>query len=316
LFFVYHFNYMNDIIVSVCMITHNHESYIEKAINGVLLQKLNFKMELVIGEDDSSDLTRSICERYALLHPEVIRLLPKDSRRGMSANFLETIISCKGKYIAFCEGDDYWTDPFKLQMQVDFLEQNPSFAVSSTRYWLRNQTNGVLVKDNMDKFFDNQKEGFVFESDSVIWNWVTKTLTVLLRKEAIDVEILKRYVYFRDTHLMFHALQKGKGYCHNVFAGVYNIHEAGVWSLLSAERKALITYYVFEELSRLNHTNASLRNRYLQSLRDYLTIKIDNSTKPLFSAAIYALMWQYFKEIHSLSFLKTNFSHMIQKQFN
>jgi glycosyltransferase involved in cell wall biosynthesis len=298
------------------MITHNHELYIEKAINGVLIQNVNFKIELVIGEDDSSDNTRLICERYASSYPEMIRLLPKEQRLGMSKNFLQTIQCCKGKYITFCEGDDYWIDPFKLQMQVDFLDKNSSFVVSSTRYLLRNHTNDVLTKDDMYKFFNDSNDGFVFQSDSILWHWVTKTLTVLLRKDAIDIESLKRYKLFRDTHLLFHVLQKGDGYCHNVFTGVYNVHEAGVWSLLTTERKAQVSYNVFEELSRLNQTSIVLRNRYLQSLRDYLNVKIENSKQPLFTKSIYAFIWRYFKEIHSFSFLKVTFIRMIKKQLS
>jgi glycosyltransferase involved in cell wall biosynthesis len=307
---------MNEIIVSVCMITYNHASYVEKAIKGILLQEVNFRYELVIGEDNSTDETREICEQYERDYPEIIRLLPKEPRKGMSKNFLETIQKCEGKYIAFCEGDDYWTDPNKLQLQVDFLENNPTFVLSSTRYWSREHAREVLLKDSMDKYFSDQIEGFVFESDSVIWDWTTKTLTVLIRKEAFKVEILKRYAYFRDTHLMFHILQNGKGYCHNVFTGIYNIHDAGVWSLLSEEEKALATCDVFEELSRLNHQNSVLWSRYLQSLRNYLNIKIDNSRQPLFSKPVHGLMWQYFKKIHSLSFLRVSFIRMIKKQLS
>lgn len=116
------------------MITYNHEQYIERAIQGILQQVTDFEIELVIGEDYSEDGTREICATYAHDYPEIVKLLPKSERKGMSKNFLDTINMCKSKYIAFCEGDDYWIDPNKLQMQVDFLEKNPSFALSSTRY--------------------------------------------------------------------------------------------------------------------------------------------------------------------------------------
>jgi glycosyltransferase involved in cell wall biosynthesis len=307
---------MKSTMVSVCMITYNHEQYIEQAIESVLHQITDFEFELVIGEDMSSDNTRIICEKYAKAFPDRVRFLDAANRKGMSANFLHTLRACNGKYIAFCEGDDYWTEPFKLQMQVEFLERDSSFTISSTRYWLHNnQESDVLVKDSMDNFFENQSEGFVFGTDSIVWNWVTKTLTVVVRKDAINVEILKRYSYFRDIHLLFHVLQNGKGYCHNVFTGVYNMHEGGVWSLLNAERKALVICDVFEELSRLNQTSITLRNKYLQSLRDYLSLKIDNTKQPLFAKDVYVLMWQYFKEIHSFSFLKNYFNKMIKKQF-
>lgn len=119
-------------LVSVCMITYNHESYISEAIEGFLLQRCKFPVELVIGEDHSTDLTRTICERYATQYSNIIRLLPSEKNLGMIPNFQRTIMECKGKYIAMCEGDDYWTDPYKLQKQVDILETHPEIGLVHT----------------------------------------------------------------------------------------------------------------------------------------------------------------------------------------
>ena len=110
------------IFVSVCMITYNHESYIHQAIEGVLTQNTTFPYKLVIGEDYSADGTRKICQEYANLYPDKIDLLPSSSNLGMQRNFSRTLNVCTGKYIALCEGDDYWTDPMKLQKQIDILE--------------------------------------------------------------------------------------------------------------------------------------------------------------------------------------------------
>lgn len=112
-------------VVSVCMSTYRHERYIKKAIEGVLMQRTGFPLELVIGEDESDDGTRAICEGMQHKYPERVRLLMNDKWYGQSNNLFRTIKACKGKYIALCEGDDYWTDPGKLQKQVDFLEANP-----------------------------------------------------------------------------------------------------------------------------------------------------------------------------------------------
>lgn len=116
-------------MVSIHMITYNHEPFIAQAIEGVLLQKTSFRSELVIGEDCSTDATREICEEYAKKNPELIKLLPSQKNLGMKRNGIRTLEACTGKYIAFCEGDDYWTDPCKLQKQVDFLEANPEYVI-------------------------------------------------------------------------------------------------------------------------------------------------------------------------------------------
>jgi glycosyltransferase involved in cell wall biosynthesis len=124
------FKMQNNLVLSVGMITYNHENYIREAIEGVLIQKTEFKIELVIGEDCSTDSTRVICEEYAKKYPHIIRLLAAKKNMGMIPNFIRTLKSCTGKYIALCEGDDYWTDPNKLQKQIGFMEKNPEYSFS------------------------------------------------------------------------------------------------------------------------------------------------------------------------------------------
>ncbi|GCD77349.1 glycosyl transferase [Thermaurantimonas aggregans] len=129
-------------LVSICMITYNHEPYIREAIEGVLKQITNFDFELIIGEDCSTDRTREICLEYQRKNPDVIRLLLREKNIGMMPNFLQTLEACQGKYIALCEGDDYWTDPLKLQKQVDFLEAHPDFVGAFHDCIILNQADG------------------------------------------------------------------------------------------------------------------------------------------------------------------------------
>lgn len=114
-----------EVQVSVCMITYNHEKYIREAIDGVLMQQTNFKVELVIGEDCSKDHTAAIIQEYETKYPERLKVRYNRPNLGMMSNYFQTLADCSGKYIAFCEGDDCWTDPRKLQKQYDFMEQHP-----------------------------------------------------------------------------------------------------------------------------------------------------------------------------------------------
>lgn len=114
------------------MLAYNQEKYISQAIEGVLMQKTNFRIELVIGEDCSTDSTRSICKYYASLYSEKIKLLLNNKNLGLGANYVRTYSECTGKYVAICDGDDYWNDPYKLQKQVDFLEANQDFSLVFT----------------------------------------------------------------------------------------------------------------------------------------------------------------------------------------
>jgi len=116
--------------VSVAMVTYKHEKFIAQAIESVMMQKTKFQFELVIGEDCSPDKTREIVLAYERKYPAQIRVLPRKANLGVPANGIETCQSCRGRYMAILEGDDYWTDPDKLQSQVDFLDSNPDFSIS------------------------------------------------------------------------------------------------------------------------------------------------------------------------------------------
>ena len=119
-----------DVKVSVAMITYNHERFIAQAIESVLMQQTDFAVELVIGEDCSTDGTREIVRAYGERYPERVHPLLHEHNLGLKGhnNFVATLKACRGQYIALLEGDDYWTDPHKLQKQVDFLDGHPEYV--------------------------------------------------------------------------------------------------------------------------------------------------------------------------------------------
>lgn len=133
--------------VSICIITYNHEKYIEKTLHGSLFQEGNFEYEIVISDDNSSDSTAEICEKYKVFFPEKIKFFRSKQQKGMVANWKDAILNCSGKYIAICEGDDYWTDPYKLQKQVDFLENNPEYGMIASDIDLVDEK-GDAIPDN------------------------------------------------------------------------------------------------------------------------------------------------------------------------
>jgi glycosyltransferase involved in cell wall biosynthesis len=121
-------------LVSIKMITYNHAPYIAQAIEGVLQQKTTFPFELVIGEDCSTDGTREIVFEYQKKYPNIIRVITSEKNVGMKRNGLRVLKACHGKYIAFCEGDDYWQHPLKLQKQADYLENHPEYGLVYSSY--------------------------------------------------------------------------------------------------------------------------------------------------------------------------------------
>ena len=177
-------------LVSVCMITYNHEPYIRQAIESILMQRCMFPFELVIGEDCSSDGTGDVCREYASAHTNV-RLLPSIENLGMLPNFFRTIEACSGKYIAFCEGDDYWTDPHKLQKQADFLDIHTESGMVCTDYSKLFHNNGALKRDCLKRAGYGQEIRF---NDYLTDMSTIGTATVMARKELISA-------YIADTDL-------------------------------------------------------------------------------------------------------------------
>jgi glycosyltransferase involved in cell wall biosynthesis len=115
--------------ISVAMIAYQHEAYIAQAVDSVLMQDVDRSIELVIGDDCSSDRTSVILEAYARAHPDTIRLLSTPSRLGAQPNFARTLKACRGRYIALLEGDDFWTDRQKLRRQAEYLDTDPSCSM-------------------------------------------------------------------------------------------------------------------------------------------------------------------------------------------
>lgn len=125
-------NLQERVLISVIIITYNQENYIEQAVKGVLMQKGDFDIELIIGEDVSTDNTRAVCLRLQEEYPSQVRLLLQESNQGLLKNYLSTLALAKGEFIAQLAGDDYWTDPLKLAKQLEVLKNNPKIGLVYT----------------------------------------------------------------------------------------------------------------------------------------------------------------------------------------
>jgi glycosyltransferase involved in cell wall biosynthesis len=244
-------------MVSVCMITYNHETYIKQAIEGVLMQKCNFSFELVIGEDCSTDKTLDICMKLSEANNQ-IRLLPSTANLGMMPNFVRTLSECKGKYIALCEGDDYWTDPYKLQKQVDFLEANEDFAICFHPVHICNQR-----KISSKKLSLEIPEVTTIE-DLAKSNYIP-TLSVIFRSQSMQgfsKELNKGP--FGDYFLHLLNAQFGKIKKLPEIMGVYRYHENNSWANLDQvkmnERLLILLEIMIDYFS--GNVQKELKNQY------------------------------------------------------
>lgn len=119
----------NEILLSVCMVSYNQEAYVRDALDSVLMQKTNFEYEIIVSDDCSKDNTVQVVKEYYDQYPNKIRILTGDKNLGYPNNQRRSLEAAKGKYIALCDSDDYWTDPYKLQKQIDYLETHPECAI-------------------------------------------------------------------------------------------------------------------------------------------------------------------------------------------
>lgn len=216
---------MRDVKVSICCQTYNHQDYIAQCLEGFVKQKTNFKFEILVHEDASTDKTASIIKQYEKKYPKLFRCVYQIENQYNIQNSLTNILfkMAKGEYIAICEGDDYWTDENKLQKQVDFLEANPSFFLTGHNIKAYYHENNEFVNWP-------SKEG-VFDFNGFINGRGIQTLSIVFRNivEQIPYEEYHKYPA-PDFYLKAYLLSLGKGYVFPGYMGVYRIHKGGVWS--------------------------------------------------------------------------------------
>lgn len=168
-----------NMMLSVHLISYNHGPYIAQALDGILLQKVDFPMEVVVSDDCSQDNTAQIISEYARRYPQLIKPLLRMSNVGCVVNYWENYRRCSGKYVALCDGDDYWTDPLKLQKQVDYLEAHPECGLTYTDLDCFLQNENRLAPFPIDRLGEYAYDAQLMELRG-IW-----TVTVCLRKELL-----------------------------------------------------------------------------------------------------------------------------------
>lgn len=239
--------------VSVVMITYNHENFIREAIEGVLMQQASFSFELIIGEDCSTDNTRKICIEYKKKYPEIIRLLLPDSNLGMANNFLQTLNESTGKYIAICEGDDYWTDPYKLQKQVDILEKRNDLMAIVTNSSVCDLENNLIQKERLVIAPDN-KQGEYNLHDFFKLGSQYPTLTVVFRnkKEYILNDLSNLSNPFLGDWILWVLLHNlGNFYFLNEVTGAYRINPNSVTHTVNAVSRWKADFKIRRQLIKI-----------------------------------------------------------------
>ena len=240
------------------MITYNHERYVAQAVASALAQQTTFDLEIVIGDDCSTDATRAILTDFQQRYPDQIRLLLRDTNIGMHHNLVQTLQACRGEYIALLEGDDYWTAPHKLQKQVAFLDRHPECA--------------ICFHSAMVCYEDGSREPWKHPSDrpkpiSTLEDLIDRNFvpacSVMFRNRLID-EFPPWFYTLKMGDWSLHILnaQHGHiGYIDEVMS-VYRIHPSGAWS---AQQPTWTLHETIRALHALNRHLGFTYNRRVQT---------------------------------------------------
>lgn len=197
--------------ISIVMLVYNHERFIDQALESILMQQVNFDYELIVGEDCSVDHSKDVIKEYEAKFQGKMFAIYRKKNIGATQNLIDCLLKCKGKYIAFLEGDDYWTDKFKLQKLVDYLEANPQYSAVAHNYKIVNKSNEFL------RLGLEYKSLYIFDKKELeSYRLPSQTSTLLIRNiiSKVKKEDLNKILKFKwmpgDRIFIFILLQYGK----------------------------------------------------------------------------------------------------------
>lgn len=212
------------VMVSIRCAAYNHEHYIRQCLDGFVMQKTIFRFEAIVHDDASTDGTVAIIREYAEKYPDIIKpIFETENQYSKRDGSLRRIIdeACTGKYFAICEGDDYWTDPLKLQKQIDFLEAHPDCMMTFHRAeckWEGKDTEQYTY--DMDVCEDRD-----YDSTELMEHWIVPCASMVYRREVADYPIKHRERFFSgDDVLYYSAAEMGKVHGFSDVMSVYRVH--------------------------------------------------------------------------------------------
>ena len=230
-----------DPLVSIRCTVYNHEPFLRQCLDGFVMQKTTFPFEAIVHDDASTDGSAAIIREYSEKYPDIIKPIFEtenqyNKRDGSLRRIMDAALHPNSKYIAMCEGDDYWSDPNKLQLQVDFLESHPDFYMSCHGFmYFYEETKSFEKQDFLDYLpidIFNGREYCVPSIDEFFQSkWFTQVLTIVRRREKyVDDKKLKCYSKAYDYITCYYMLKAGKCALFKNVMGVYRKHRGGVYS--------------------------------------------------------------------------------------
>lgn len=264
-----------DLMVSVCMLTYNHEKYIQEAIKGVLSQECDFELELLIADDVSTDNTESLIKSVLLKDEKssLIKYVRNSNNLGVASNFKKALESCQGRYIALCEGDDVWNDPFKIKKQVEFLENNSQFIGSFH--------DSQFIDSNSEPIYgtvlkDSAKKDVTF-NDFISGNFTLTTQSVIFRNPRIELPNQILEVENPDIFLYTYLSRNGDFHFHNdIKESLYRLHGTSYFSTRSKFERVVGNRKTFLKMRELYPGNEILERAIFLQTNSLLVYALKN----------------------------------------
>lgn len=286
-------------LVSVLVTTYQHEKFIAECLDGILQQKTNFPFEILIGEDESHDNTRKICKKYAEEHPDKIRLFLRNRKTSQlydeNGNYLCRFngkwlgLSLKGKFIASCEGDDYWTNVNKLQKQVDFLQANPDFSMcfhnARIEYSHKSET----------RIFSKIKEG-EYKGLDLYKNWVVPTASVVFSLDSLedrDIFFNSNFL-FGDILLFLKLAESGRVWYFDEIMSVYRRHEGNMTNESFFKNPENVKKYIIQQKQILHFFPDNYKKTAYKIISRYHFILFKQTIKKDFTSAVNSLLKSFY----------------------
>ena len=227
-------------LVSIRCLVYNHEPFLRQCLDGFVMQQTTFPFEAIVHDDASTDGSAAIIREYAEKYPDIIKPIYETENQyhkhdGSIARILNAAMHPQSKYIAVCEGDDYWTDPHKLQIQVDFLESHPDYSFSVHEYKVWNETKKEFEPHQIE-FLKGVEGNLTLTLDDYATRVLfTRTLTNVYRKSALENSKYYQYDVRLDLALFYALMTQGKCYLINRPMGVYRVQPNSVTATKNRE---------------------------------------------------------------------------------
>lgn len=271
------------------------------------MQETSFEYEIIIHDDASNDGTREILEEYASKYPTLFKLILQDENQySKGIDVMAILFSyATGKYIAMCEGDDYWTDPLKLQKQVDFLENNPDYVLT-THYYIRYLQACEMFDEVVLPLALTGGITYTLEDYISYTKWYTQPLTSLFRRKVLGN--LSNYTSRKDATLFYVILKSGNGYLYPEVMGVYRIQDSGVWSSASRQKRIAADLYTLKGIYDVEKTKMAALYLYNFLYKTgYLGVKFYINDAPLYLKILLILLKEFGMSAVRVFFRNINF---------